>query len=365
MAHSSSGTDPISWLSKLISTPSISRREEAAVPVLIDWMRAVGLQPEMVGRNVVSRIKRGNGPRLTLCTHFDTVPPAAGYTRDPLGAVVEGGKLFGLGSNDAGASIAAMITAAGRMAARDDWQGVLEVALVVEEEVNGADGAEFFVRECGLPDAAIIGEPTALNVCIAQKGLIVMDCSNVGETCHAANAWRLPHKNAILEAVADIPTVYEITFEKRDEYLGPTTLNVTVIQGGTVHNSIPDLCGWKIDARVNPAQSLEEVVSAVQAKIRAKVEPRSVRLRAISTSEDAAVVRAALKARPESKTFGSDTMSDMVFFRGCDVIKCGPGATEMSHKPDEFVETRWIAEGAEFYTRAATEYFAGHAGPIA
>jgi len=364
----------IQWLSRLIVTPSISRKEQDAAPLLMEWMQSLGLAPTMVGRNVVARVTRGDAtkqgpsslpsshptpsPRLTLCTHFDTVPPAAGYTRDPFAPEVIDGKLYGLGSNDAGAAIASMITAAAALNRRNDWHGTLEVALVVEEEVNGADGAEYLIKTLGLPDAAIIGEPTGLNVCIAQKGLVVMDCSNTGETCHAANAWRLPHKNAILGAVADIPKVYDITFDARDPYLGPTTLHVTVIQGGTVHNSIPDLCGWKIDARVNPAQSLEDVVQAVQARVQATVTPRSLRLRAIATPDTAPVVTAALAARPSSTTFGSDTMSDMVFFRGCDVIKCGPGVTEMSHKPDEYVETRWIEEGSRFYEAAAIEYFA-------
>ncbi len=346
----------IEWLSRLISTPSISRREADATPVLRDWASDLGLTSEMVGDNVLVRLTRGTGPRLVLCTHYDTVPPAAGYTRDPFTPSVEGGRLFGLGSNDAGASLASMLGAAAAIAKRDDWAGTLDVALVVQEEVNGADGAELFVRETGLPDAAIIGEPTALNVCIAQKGLVVLDCLNSGQTCHSANAWRLPHKNAILEAVADIPKVYGVSFDKRDEYLGPTTLHVTVIQGGTVHNSIPDRCEWKVDCRVNPAQSLEEVVKAVRAAVNATVTPRSVRLRATSTPESAAIVQSALRARPQSKTFGSDTMSDMVFFNGCPAIKCGPGMTEMSHQPDEYIEIDWIREGINFYREAALKY---------
>ncbi|MCK6440817.1 MAG: M20/M25/M40 family metallo-hydrolase, partial [Planctomycetes bacterium] len=232
--------DPVSLLQKIVATPGTSRDEGKRADLLMGELGALGLQPVKQGRNIVCRIERGKGPTLMLNTHIDTVPPAMGYTRDPYNAEVKDGKIYGLGSNDAGGCIVSMTAATLALKERKDWSGTLLLALTVEEEVNGADGMEALLKEIPLPDAAMVGEPTGLNVCIAQKGLVVMDCTNTGQSCHAANAWRVPHKNAILEAMGDIPKVYQIAFKDRDDFLGPTTLNVTVIQGGTVHNSIPD-----------------------------------------------------------------------------------------------------------------------------
>ncbi|MCA8938908.1 MAG: M20/M25/M40 family metallo-hydrolase, partial [Planctomycetes bacterium] len=328
-------------LARIIATPSKTGDEAAVVDLIVDELAKLGLKAERHERNLVVTLTKGEGPTLYLNTHMDTVPAAAGYTRDPFAPDIEDGKLYGLGSNDAGAALVSMALATHQLAQREDWQGTLKLLYVVEEEVSGRNGAEKLVAEIGLGDAAIVGEPTALNICIAQKGLIVMDAVNRGLSCHAANAYRVEHKNAILEALEDANAVHALTFAESDTYLGPTTLNVTKIKGGTATNSIPDLCEWAIDARINPAQTLEGVLEAVRQATKAEVNPRSLRLHPLRTDPSQAVVRAAQAARPASELFGSDTMSDAVFFRAGPVIKCGPGITEMSHKPDEYVELRW------------------------
>jgi len=350
----------ITRLQEMIATPSPSRHEAAVVDLVESHLLALKLPTQRIGRNLLATVERGDGPTLMLCSHLDTVPPNPGYTRDPHAADLSEGKLYGLGSNDAGASVVSMTSALAELAERDDWQGSVQLALVIEEEISGREGAEFLLAETGLPDSAIIGEPTGLEVCIAQKGLMVLDCICRGVACHAANAYRLKHRNAILDAAADFNRVSALSFNERDESLGPTTINVTTLHGGSAPNSIPDECRFTLDVRANPAQGLEGVLDIVKQSLQAEVRPRSVRLHPMKTDPDALIVKAALKARPEARTFGSDTLSDMVFLRGCPVIKCGPGISEMSHVPDEWVETRWIEPGIAFYRDTALAFFAAN-----
>ena len=347
----------IDLLSRMIETPSVSGKEDAVRDLITNHLDDLELSWRMVGKNILIEVSRGSGPTLMLNSHMDTVPANPGYTRDPHKSEIEDGKLYGLGSNDAGASVTCMIHAAAELAKRDDWQGTLQVSIVVEEEATGRNGAEQLVKDIPLPDACVVGEPTKLEVCVAQKGLIVVNCENRGLACHAANAWRLEHKNALLEALEDVRRVEAMAFTERDEALGPTTLNVTVLRGGVATNTIPDKCTWNIDVRVNPAQTLEGVAERLTKELSAEVKPRSLRLHPMRTDPGERVVRAALAARSESSTFGSDTMSDAVFFREVPTIKCGPGMTEMSHRPDEFVEVKWIREGVPFYRDLAVNYF--------
>ncbi len=346
----------LALLTKLAAIPRVSRHEAEAVAFLERELFDLGLAPRRVGRNLLCTLTRGRGPRLMLNSHIDTVPPAHGYTRDPHAPAVESGCLYGLGVNDAGASVAAMSLAAWELSQRRDWQGSLELALVVEEEVNGKEGSEFLLAELGMPDAAIVGEPTALDVCVAQKGLVVLDCVNTGEACHVAHAHRLAHQNAILAAARDMEALASVRFAASDPALGPTTLQVTQIAGGVAHNTIPDRCAWVVDARVNPAQGLDEIAAAVQARVQAQVTPRSLRLQPVHTDAQSPLVQATLRARPAAKVIGSDTMSDMVFFRGVPVIKCGPGSTDLSHRPNEYVEVRWIQEAITTYVRTAVAF---------
>lgn len=346
-------------LTAMIRTPSVSGAESDVAALIASAMGELGLPYRFVGRNLLVEIKRGAGPTLMFNSHMDTVPANPGYTRDPMAPSIEDGRLYGLGSNDAGGCVVSMICAAAQVAARDDWQGTLQVSIVVEEEVTGINGAEALMREIPMPDAAIVGEPTALDICIAQKGLVIFDCVNTGLACHAANAWRVEHKNALLEAAADVLKVPNISFEKRDEFLGPTTLNVTVLKSGVATNSIPDQATWSVDARVNPAQTLQEVYDTLQEAVDAAVKPRrALRLHPMRTPNDASIVRAAHETRPEATIYGSDTMSDMVFFRSTEAIKCGPGHTEMSHKPDEYLDLSWLPRSIDFYRDTALRWFA-------
>ena len=369
-------------LRRIIRTPSPTRNEAKVRELLHDELQALGLKPRLVGANLLCEISRGGRQRaeasgrtpapmyaragggqcLMFNTHMDTVPAARGYTRDPFGAEIDDGKVWGLGSNDAGGSIVSMIAAMIELQQRNDWQGTLQLALVVEEEVNGPNGTDALLKEIGMPDAAVVGEPTALNICVAQKGMLIIDCVNTGVSCHAANAWRVEHRNAILEALPDIRTVSELKMREQDPFLGPTTFNVTTIAGGTATNSIPDRCEWAVDVRVNPAHSLQDALRAVQGAIKAEVKARSIRLHPFKTAPEEVIVQAAISARPAAKVFGSDTMSDAVFLRSIPVIKAGPGITEMSHKPDEYLETRWIEQGISFYRETALRYFAMTSG---
>lgn len=360
--ESSSRTqDAITLLQRMVAIPSVSGDEAAVRELLVSYMRQHGLAVEVIGRNIVAKLEFGPGPRLMLNSHIDTVPANAGYTRNPLDAAIEDGKLYGLGSNDAGAAVVSMIHALLDVRAAHEagraLSGSLWLSLVVEEEVSGKHGIEDLLKQIPMPDSAIVGEPTGLEICIAQKGLMIFNCETTGQACHAANAWRLPHRNAILEAIEDIQRIGNLRFKEQDTFLGPTTLNVTVLKAGAATNSIPDRALWNIDCRVNPAQTLDEVFDRVQAELKSTVSPRSLRLHPMRTSPDTAIVRAAQRARPQATCYGSDTMSDAVFFRSVPTIKCGPGVTERSHCADECVDLDWIGQGIAFYREAALNWF--------
>lgn len=361
MAHAF--THPLSeqalgFLQRVIATPSVSRNEAAVVDLIEAELKTLGLPVERVGLNLLSRIKRGTGsPKLTLCTHTDTVPANPGYTRDPYAADVDDGKLYGLGSNDAGGPLMAMVFAAKALLDRDDWSGTLELALVVEEEITGENGAGMLVKKTGMPDAAIVGEPTGLHICVAQKGKVTLQAVNRGQACHAANAYRIPHVNAALVAAQDIQKLTQLEYAERDESMGPTTINVTQIDAGVATNSIPDTCTWTIDVRVNPAQQIEAVIEDIRALVSAEITPTTPLLPAYRTDESSLIVQAAKAVKPDANCYGSDAMSDSVFYRDVPVIKCGPGMTEISHRPDEFLALRWFDDGISFYEQVALEYF--------
>jgi len=357
-------TNPLSeqalaFLQRVIATPSISREEHAVVDLIESELKALGLPVKRYGLNLVVTITRGEskGPKLTLCTHTDTVPANPGYTRDPHAPDIEDDKLYGLGSNDAGGPLMAMVFAAKALLDRDDWQGTLEVALVVEEEITGEHGAGALIEEIGMPDAAVVGEPTGLHICVAQKGKVTLRATNRGQACHAANAYRIPHKNAALEAAQDIQALAKLSYTERDESLGPTTINVTQIDAGVATNTIPDTCTWMIDVRVNPAQDIAAVIEDIRACVQAEIEPTTPLLPPYRTDEQSLIVACAQSVKPDANCYGSDAMSDSVFYRHVPVIKCGPGLTENSHRPDEFLSLRWFDAGIGFYESLALEYF--------
>jgi acetylornithine deacetylase len=333
---------------EIISIPSLSGSEARLADWLQAWLGQRGVAAERHGQSLLATC--GAGPIVLLDTHLDTVPPAPGWTRDPFRPSAEDGRVYGLGSNDAKASVAAMLAAF--LAARErDLPFTLALALVEAEETKGT-GTQSILAALGKRAeplaAALIGEPTHLDVAVAQKGLLVLELVARGEACHAAHAAELGARNAALELARDLVSLSTLELGAAHPRLGAPTLQPTVVRAGTARNVIPAEASAVLDVRTVPGAH-RELVERVQRAVRGELRVLSERLEPRETSPDEAVVRAALQARPAAQLYGSATMSDLVFLHGLPAVKCGPGRSERSHTPDEFVLEEEVLEGAAFY----------------
>jgi acetylornithine deacetylase len=350
---------------EIVAVPSVSHREKPLCDFLEAWLAKRGVAPIRIGNNVCALAGEA-GPILALNSHFDTVD-AAGWTRPPHEPSVEDGKVYGLGANDAKASVAAMTAAFLRLRDQVPRAGFrLLLALVCEEETGGA-GAELVVPELvkrGLkPDAAVIGEPTGLEIAIAQKGLLIVELARRGRACHAANAKALGVRNPIADLATDLVAVSRIDLGAPHPLLGEATLEPTVVAGGSVRNSVPAEATCILDLRTNPAPSHEDLVERLRAT-GASIRVVSDRLRPYAIDAGAPIVEAARRARPEAALIGSRGVSDLVFFAAAGVpcVKAGPGRTERSHTADEFVLESEIRDGARFYEQLALAYASSSKG---
>jgi acetylornithine deacetylase len=350
-------------LRELVAIPSESGSEGEIANYVLDRLREWRIDAERIGNTVVARAGSaggGTGPRLLLCSHLDTVPAGEGWTRAPRGESWDSGRLHGRGSNDAKASVAAMMHAARRYLGNASRPaGELQLAFTEREETSntgiaaalahlGAPGAP------GLPDAAIIGEPTGLEVARAQSGLAVLEAAWSGTACHAAHVARENPANALLLASADLArTAPYVELPGRHALLGSSRVVATVARAGERHNCIPGRAEAVFDARLAPPHTGEDAAAALRARMpNATVAIRSDRLRPVETAEDHPLVRAALAAAGRARAVGSGTMSDMALLAGIPAVKCGPGESARSHTADEYVWEAELAAGARFYEAA-------------
>lgn len=337
----------------MIATPSLSRQEEGTAQLLSDFLSSEGASPGRIGNNVYALSPDYNPakPTLMLNSHHDTVRPAAGYTRDPHTPSVEGGRVYGLGSNDAGASVVSL-TAAFLTLRNASLPFNLLLALTAEEEVGGEGGMRRFLpalEQEGIKIAcAIVGEPTGMQPAVAERGLVVLDGVTAGKAGHAARGEGI---NAIYRAIADIEALRRYAFPPTDSILGPATLSVTQIEAGTAHNAIPDQCRWVVDVRTTDAMTNEQVVDALKSAVSVHTEltPRSTRIRASVIDRSHPLVKAC-EAMGKT-TFVSPTTSDMSLMHGFPSLKIGPGESSRSHSADEFVEINEIESAIDFYTQ--------------
>jgi acetylornithine deacetylase len=279
-----------------------------------------------------------------LNSHHDTVKPNSGYTRDPFDGQTEDGKVFGLGSNDAGASLVALLFTFLHFYDKKGLKYNLLFAASAEEEISGKDGIESLLPLLPPVAAAIVGEPTGLDLAIAERGLMVLDIEIKGRAGHAA---RNEGENAIYQAIADIEWCRKYQFEKVSELLGSVQMNVTVMEtDNKAHNIIPAACKLVVDVRINELYSLEEVLSVITSHVKGQVVPRSLRLRSTSISIDHPLVVAGIQL---GKTcYGSPTTSDKALMP-FPALKMGPGVSMRSHMADEFVFIHEIEEGINTY----------------
>lgn len=329
--------DYVALLRELIRTPSLSRDESATAEIISRFITDRGHAVERLGNNIVARHHAGdtNAPWLLLNSHHDTVRAGQGWTRNPLGAEIEDGVLYGLGSNDAGGPLMAMLATFLHMTQYEQLPYNVMFAATAEEEVSGQDGMAMLARE-GVLDSvtlAMVGEPTRMQMAVAERGLIVLDVIAEGRTGHAA---RNEGINAIYMAMQDIEWFRTYAFDRVSSVLGPVSMTVTQIEAGSQHNVVPDRCSLVVDVRVTDAYTNEEVVDIIRQHVRSTVTPRSMRLRPSSTPLDHPLVQVA--AAMGMQCYGSPTMSDQSLLPAhIHSVKIGPGDSARSHTPDEYI----------------------------
>lgn len=339
-------------LAELVRIASISGDEDAIATFVTDLIVDAGLDCERIGNTVLARYGKSGGPRLLLNTHLDTVPVGEGWTCDPFAAQWTDGQLFGRGSNDAKASVAAMLTSLFELAAAGSkLPGEVWLALNEREETDNF-GMGRTLERLGTPDLAITGEPTGLEVVRAQSGLAVLIAEWKGRSCHAAHVAHVEHTNALLVAAQEMQQTgpYGV-LDGTHPLIGDSTIAPTVLHAGERHNVVPDHAEATFDARLAPPFAGADAMKWLRERMpSAELRLRSDRLRAVETPADHPLVQAALTCASKPEAIGSRTLSDMALLPGVPAIKCGPGATERSHTPDEFVLASEVEEGTQFYS---------------
>lgn len=334
-------------LRELIATPSFSR-EEADTALLIQTMlEAEGVAAGRLMNNVWAKNLHYDAqkPTLLLNSHHDTVKPNGNYTRNPFEPAEEDGRLYGLGSNDAGGCLVSLLAAFLYFYDKPGLKYNLIFAATAEEEISGANGIALLLKELGEINAALVGEPTQMQMAVAEKGLIVLDCVASGISGHAA---RDEGENAIYKAVKDIEWFSSYQFPEVSPLLGPVKMSVTMINAGTQHNVVPAICQFTVDVRVNECYTNEEIVAEIRMHVNCSISPRSLRLRSSSINPAHPLVQAgiALGRQP----FGSSTLSDKALMP-FPALKMGPGDSARSHTANEFIYIKEIGEGIDIYIK--------------
>ena len=343
--------EAIELLIQLIQTQSFSREEAGTADILAAFLTRHGIPERRQGNNVwaVSRDFDPAKPTILLNSHHDTVKPGVAWSYPPFGAVVEGDRLTGLGSNDAGASAVSLLAVFryfyGRPAAFN-----LICAITAEEEISGPNGIKSILPELGKIDFGIVGEPTGMNAAVAEKGLLVLDGVARGRTGHAA---RDEGENALYKALDDITWLRTYQFPAVSDLLGPVKMTVTQISAGTQHNVVPDECRYVVDIRTNEYYANEEILAIVRNNAQAEITPRSTYLQSSGLPLTHPLVRKAVVMG--KKTYGSPTLSDQALLR-FPTFKMGPGDSARSHAPDEYILLSEIRGGIADYIKLLTDF---------
>ncbi len=347
-------TSAIQLLQKLISIPSFSKEEDKTGDYLEDWLQARGVKTHRYKNNIWAYNAHfdKNKPTILLNSHHDTVKPAKAYTKDPFHAVLEDGKLFGLGSNDAGGPLVSLIATFIYFHDKENLPYNVALAASAEEEISGKDGIECIVELIGKIDCAVVGEPTKMQMAIAERGLMVLDCTAHGKAGHAA---RNEGENALYKAIKDIEWIKDHEFEKTSDLLGPVKMTVTVIETeNKAHNVVPASCQFVVDVRLNEFYSFEDAVKVLSDNIQSEVMPRSMRLRSSIIPVEHPLVQAGVSL---GRTYyGSPTTSDKALMP-FPALKMGPGDSARSHTADEYIYVSEIEEGIELYIQLLEKLF--------
>jgi len=339
--------EAVSLLKQLIAIPSFSRDEEGTADLLEQFLIGKGVKIHRKLNNIwaFNKYFDASRPTILLNSHHDTVKPNPGYTRDPFEASVEDGKLFGLGSNDAGGCLVSLIAVFLYFYEQADLSYNFCLATTAEEEISGVNGLELIIPELGPLDFAIVGEPTGMHLAIGERGLMVLDCVAHGKAGHAA---REEGENAIYSAIRDIEWFRSYKLPLESALFGPVKMSVTIISAGSQHNVVPAECKFTVDVRVTDVYRNEEVLEIIRQHVKCSITPRSVRLKSSKIGEDHPIVQAGIALG--RITYGSPTTSDQALL-DIPSLKIGPGDSARSHTADEFVYVDEINEGIELYIK--------------
>ncbi len=343
MAHQT--IDVLRFLKDLIAIQSFSREEEQTAALIKQVFADNGIDAKQHLFNLWAVNKHFDPakPTLLLNSHHDTVKPNKGYTKDPFAPIEEDGKLYGLGSNDAGGALVCLIATFIHFYDKKNLKYNLVMAATAEEEISGKNGIECILDQLPEIDVAIVGEPTLMDMAVSEKGLLVVDAVAKGKSGHAA---REEGDNAIYKAIADIDWIKNYRFEKVSDTLGPMKMSVTLVNAGTQHNVVPDECSYTIDIRVTDAYTHEEVLEILDQHTLATLTPRSVRLKSSSIPTNHPLVQAGLSLG--RKPYGSPTTSDQALIP-VPSLKMGPGDSARSHSADEFIYIHELKDGVNLY----------------
>lgn len=335
--------DTIDLLKNMIRIPSFSRDEGAVADFLERWMLTEGFEARRLGNNLWMESGPADGrPTILLNAHIDTVKPASGYTRDPFTPEIEDGCLYGLGSNDDGGSLVALLETYSRLIQKEQPYRLIFSA-TAEEEVSGKGGLDLILPELGLIDFGVMGEPTGMRMAVAERGLMVLDCTAYGKSGHAA---RNEGVNAIYKAIEDIQWFKSHSFDRVSDFLGAVKMSVTQINAGTQHNVVPDRCTFVVDVRPNGMYTNPELLEMIKSSVSCEVKERSTRIGSSHLPMDHPAVVRGLSLGLEP--FGSPTTSNQALCH-FPTLKIGPGDSARSHSADEYIRLDEIGDGIETY----------------
>lgn len=335
--------DTIDLLKNMIRIPSFSRDEGAVADFLERWMLTEGFAARRLGNNLWIESGPADGrPTILLNAHIDTVKPASGYTRDPFTPEIEDGCLYGLGSNDDGGSLIALLETYSRLIQKEQPYRLIFSA-TAEEEVSGKGGLDLILPELGRIDFGVMGEPTGMRMAVAERGLMVLDCTAYGKSGHAA---RNEGVNAIYKAIEDIQWFKSHSFDRVSDFLGAVKMSVTQINAGTQHNVVPDRCTFVVDVRPNGMYTNPELLELIKSSVSCEVKERSTRIGSshLPMNHPAVVRGLSLGLEP----FGSPTTSNQALCH-FPTLKIGPGDSARSHTANEYIRLDEIGDGIETY----------------
>ena len=352
----------IALLRDLVAIPSVSGQEEELAAFVEDAARRWGLDVVRDARGVRIELRGwAPGPTLAFASHLDVVPPGSGWTRDPFVPVLEGTRLYGRGSGDAKASVAAMLYAAKDLLDSGGMDGGRVLLLFGLGEETSHTTMEAAVEIAGEIDAAVIGEPTNLDFAVAQRGLMIVDLVAQGDQRHAGNtAADGTFSNAAVALARDLLKLETLFGTRTHSLLGRAAATVTMLEAGVGRNVTPPVARAVLDVRSTPDWTHEEIAQELRAALKSDVIVTSRRMVPCETPPGSRLLETASRLRPEARHYGSPTCSDWVFFRGRDAIKCGPGTSQRSHTADEYIDLPEVTAARAFYAELVRAYLGGH-----